>query len=246
MNNREMSVNSEVIWRPVAGFEGEYEVSNFGEVRRIGRRNLKMALVDGKGRPYFTVCLSKDGRRSSKQVSVLAARAFLEPPRDPRLTAVGHKDEDLLNNDADNLYWTTPGELRSEGRRRMARVKSALRKVIGDWKRYYRYLSYVDWSRPFDDFHDRIDGCSLGKEAKCNNCCLNNRPYRCLHEQLAVEDAMASGDRDKALSMVSSMIGRMEDGLAKLERRTGKPPSRTVSPESRHTARASRTGGGPS
>ena len=94
------------LWRPVADFEGLYEVSNLGRVRSasgqyagkiIGMRS------DYRGNGYLEVELCKNGKRSRKKVHRLVATAFL--PNPGNLPEVNHKDEDTKNNAVDNLEW---------------------------------------------------------------------------------------------------------------------------------------------
>ena len=99
------------VWRAVAGYEGLYEVSNYGRVRRIFRY----------GRPYLTLCkpkLTKDGYFESTlfkgnkpcwiRTHRLVAQAFIENPENK--PEVNHIDGNKLNNSADNLEWCTSSE----------------------------------------------------------------------------------------------------------------------------------------
>lgn len=85
------------IWKPVAGFEGLYEVSNLGRVK--GKRVLK---PNNTGK-YFQVCLSKNGRKYYVSIHRMVAMAFVPNPNG--FPEVNHKDENKLNNAADNLEW---------------------------------------------------------------------------------------------------------------------------------------------
>jgi len=113
-------------WLPVVGWEGFYEVSNLGRVRRVGVYSsykgksrlhsrtgkptgqpsmhvLKPMLKDG--RP--TVCLTRGGGTASwPSVHTLVALAFVGPKPSPR-HSVNHIDGDKTNNQADNLEWLT-------------------------------------------------------------------------------------------------------------------------------------------
>lgn len=104
-------------WRPVAGYEGLYEVSDHGRVRslprmRLGRggkpvrvngRILKPALVR-----YPMVLLCNDGQRVGHSVHRLVANAFLPP--DPVRPEVNHRDGNRQNNHLSNLEWVTRSE----------------------------------------------------------------------------------------------------------------------------------------
>lgn len=101
------------IWKDIDGYEGFYQVSNYGEVRSIDRRvKNKNGERVAKGRilaqvtmtsGYKTVNLFKKNRGKICLVHRLVAAAFL--PNDNALAEVNHKDENKQNNRADNLEW---------------------------------------------------------------------------------------------------------------------------------------------
>ena len=96
----------EEIWKDIDGYSGKYQVSNFGRVRRFGKRVLKQ---QQRRHGYLSVWLY-DGHNNAKQVSVhrLVALAFI--PNDEQLPEVNHLDENKQNNRADNLAWCTHRE----------------------------------------------------------------------------------------------------------------------------------------
>lgn len=99
-------------WRPVVGFEDNYEVSDEGQVRTKERR-VKTArgsrLVPAKLRKfdttsgYYDVVLFLDGVGTTKLVHRLVAEAFL--PNPDGLEVVNHKDGNKQNNCVENLEW---------------------------------------------------------------------------------------------------------------------------------------------
>jgi len=94
-------MNKNEIWRPVLGYEGLYEVSSFGRVRR-GNRLLK---TQDYPNGYLYVSLCKDGARKNRMIHRLVAEAFLPNPNN--YPQVNHKDETITNNFLDNLEWCT-------------------------------------------------------------------------------------------------------------------------------------------
>ena len=105
------------IWRPVKGYEGLYEVSNYGRVRSLNfyrNKNFKKELKPTENRyGYMVVCLRNFGNTTlptKKQYKLhrLVAYAFQEICGNYFDGAVcNHKDENKTNNIADNLEWCT-------------------------------------------------------------------------------------------------------------------------------------------
>ena len=97
-------------WRPIEGYEGLYEISNFGNVKslykntRIRNRNTQILTPKIDNHGYFRVNLYKQGKCKSELVSRLVATAFLENTNN--MPMVGHNDDNKQNNRVDNLYWT--------------------------------------------------------------------------------------------------------------------------------------------
>ena len=93
-------------WKPIAGYEGLYEVSNLGRVRSLNyhREGRTKILKPGRvGGGYLMVVLCKDGKVRCMKVHRLVASAFLPNPLG--LETVNHIDEDKTNNDVSNLEW---------------------------------------------------------------------------------------------------------------------------------------------
>lgn len=97
------------IWKAIEGYDGAYEVSNTGKVRslRFGKCKLLKPMVNaGKYNGYSTVTLYNTGKRIAKvKVHRLVAEAFI--PNPDNLPIINHKDENRMNNSADNLEWCT-------------------------------------------------------------------------------------------------------------------------------------------
>ena len=95
------------IWRDVVGYEGLYEVSNWGRVKSLPRNGtVKYArilkpYVDKDG--YHRQMLSKNGKHTNYPIHRLVAEAFIPNPHN--YPCVNHKDENKLNNNVNNLEW---------------------------------------------------------------------------------------------------------------------------------------------
>ena len=103
----------EEIWKDIDGFVGKYQVSNYGNVRRVGKRILK---PQKRNHGYISVWLY-DGHNNPIQASVhrLVAIAFLDNPNG--LSEVNHLDENKQNNRVDNLAWCSHKSNSSYGTR---------------------------------------------------------------------------------------------------------------------------------
>lgn len=103
------------IWKPIKGYEGLYEVSNFGRVRSLdhivkskgGTRMVKGRIIQSRSKTngYMRVNLWKDNVANTFLVHRLVAEAFLDNPNN--YTEVNHKDENKQNNKDSNLEWCT-------------------------------------------------------------------------------------------------------------------------------------------
>lgn len=97
-------------WRDVKGYEGMYQISNYGRVKSLGRIDRLGQKVDEKMRNqqidkngYKSVMLSKDGNRKRYLVHRLVAEAFIPNPNN--YPQINHKDENKINNKVNNLEW---------------------------------------------------------------------------------------------------------------------------------------------
>lgn len=111
-------------WRPVVGWEGLYEVSNYGRVRSIDRyipyKGIygKMRLCRGKiivpcycRGGYLRILLYSGSKSTRKLMFVHRLVAFSFPEICGEYfegAHVNHKDENPENNAAWNLEWCTP------------------------------------------------------------------------------------------------------------------------------------------
>ena len=95
------------IWRDIKEYNGKYQVSNLGNVRRIyEKKQSKMLSTNISGNGYLRVFLyNEDKTRNVVFVHKLVAKAFIPNPHG--YTVVNHKDENKTNNRVDNLEWCT-------------------------------------------------------------------------------------------------------------------------------------------
>ncbi len=99
------------LWKAVVGYEGVYEVSNWGRVRRIGQAfgaTVGRILKASQSR-YMGIHLQKnDERPRSVRVHTLVHEAFSGPI--PPGLVINHKDGNRYNNSPQNLELVTHAE----------------------------------------------------------------------------------------------------------------------------------------
>lgn len=95
------------IWAPVIGYDGDYEVSNFGNVKSNKNRKSKLLSQNTDEDGYKIVALMKNGVREDYKVHRLVAIHFVVNPCPNELTHVDHINDDPGCNYYWNLQWCT-------------------------------------------------------------------------------------------------------------------------------------------
>lgn len=117
----------------VYDFTGKYQVSNLGNIRSLNYNNtgkikiMKFSEYSG----YLRIPLSKDGKTTKFLVHRLVANAFIKNNDPVNKSQVNHKDENPLNNNINNLEWSTPKENSNYGTRSRRMAKTQSKKIIG-------------------------------------------------------------------------------------------------------------------
>ncbi|GAC1413814.1 MAG: hypothetical protein NVSMB66_6380 [Candidatus Doudnabacteria bacterium] len=88
------------IWKQLQGWQ--YEVSNLGNIKRIGGKVIKSQQIN-KG--YCYVDLWDKNKRWNAKVHRLVAKVFI--PNLNNFKEINHKDGNKLNNKTSNLEWCT-------------------------------------------------------------------------------------------------------------------------------------------
>src|SRR5205809_2699802 len=96
-------------WRPVVGYEGLYEVSDCGHLRRVGRAPGTRPGYPIRTPPnsdgYPQCVLHDNGIKQSQRLHKLVAAAFLGSR--PSGAEINHIDGDKTNNVPSNLEYVT-------------------------------------------------------------------------------------------------------------------------------------------
>lgn len=93
------------MWKDIKGYEGVYQISDDGHVRRFLKNGNSKPVKGKEGSKYYTVTLSNNNVQTTYNIHRLVAEHFLERPQNA--TEVNHKDGNKKNNDVSNLEWVT-------------------------------------------------------------------------------------------------------------------------------------------
>ena len=98
------------VWRDVKGYEGQYQVSNKGNIQSVERKNSRGRKCGGRilkpgydKNGYLLVSLYKNGKVKTKKIHRLVLETFIPNPNG--FSQVNHKDENPSNNKLSNLEW---------------------------------------------------------------------------------------------------------------------------------------------
>lgn len=118
-----MVIKMEEVWKDIDGYEGYYQVSNFGNIKSLEKTIKNSGTFSGfyktkerilkprknKDRNgYYELSLKKDGKEKRFKVHRLVACAFIDNPYNK--PEVNHIDGDKSNNCFLNLEWVTSKE----------------------------------------------------------------------------------------------------------------------------------------
>lgn len=89
-------------WKPIVGYEGNYEVSDLGRIKNVKRGKI---LIPQNARGYRRVDLCKNGVRKLIQVHKMVCAAFIGPC--PENQEINHKNGVRDDNRLENLEYLT-------------------------------------------------------------------------------------------------------------------------------------------
>lgn len=102
------------IWKDIKGFEGKYQISNYGQIKSLGRfvndyrggrfKREKILSLTDNGKGYYYIKLNK----KNYYIHRLVAQHFIENPYNHK--CINHKDFNKHNNIVDNLEWVSQKE----------------------------------------------------------------------------------------------------------------------------------------
>lgn len=117
-NNQYVITMDKEVWKDVQGYEGIYEISNFGRVKSVARtkkcgdmtlhykERIKSINKNAYGYPCVTLC--KNGKSTARPIHILVATAFIDNPENK--PHVDHINTDKSDYRIENLRWCTVKE----------------------------------------------------------------------------------------------------------------------------------------
>lgn len=168
----------------IPGYEGKYQISNWGNVKSLRRtvvieassRVLKTGKIVASKRStkeveerilvpevlasgYCRVTFrNPDGSKTKPRIHQLVARAFIENPDPKNKKEIDHIDGDKHNNRADNLRWCTHEENMQYAQER-----------LGPWKSQKQKVVCLDTDEEFDSIADAARWASGDDSVKSNS-----------------------------------------------------------------------------
>lgn len=88
-------------WKPIKGYEGIYDISNYGQLYSHPRTTTKGGYTFGTNNTYLEFILSKNGKKEKKRLHILVYETFIGDI--PKGYDVHHKDHNKHNNYVGNL-----------------------------------------------------------------------------------------------------------------------------------------------
>lgn len=105
----------EEIWKDIKDYEGLYQISNLGNIRKlrfinniVNKEKIFKITPQIINSGYYKVVLYKDGKYKNKCIHRLVAETFI--PNEENKPQINHIDGNKLNNNVDNLEWCTRSE----------------------------------------------------------------------------------------------------------------------------------------
>lgn len=150
------------IWKDIEGYEGLYQISNYGNVKSL--RSGKNLSLNYDSKKYLTAHLcNKDGQRRFR-VHRLVALAFI--PNANNFSQVNHIDENKENNFYKNLEWCN-NKYNSNHGTRNERI-SMSRKM--QTKKIYQFSLNGDYIKEWENIFDIIAEMKIQKSS-IYRCC---------------------------------------------------------------------------
>lgn len=165
----------EEIWKAVIGYEGRYEVSNKGRIKRllrvvVGRNkhvySIKEAfLIPSRDKDGYLVCKLRNGMtRKQLRVHRIVAEAFIPNPN--QYPEINHRNEIVSDNSVYNLEWCNSKYNTNYGTgiyRRSLSIRKRIYQCTFDGTVISVYPSVSEESRQLKISKGNISSCLTGR-----------------------------------------------------------------------------------
>lgn len=159
------------LWKAIPGFNGKYEVSNYGKVRNVKRNRLLSGNIGSGGYLRVDLMTGKDTHKNFR-VHKLVAMAFLDHIPCGLHMTVDHIDFNKLNNHSDNLQLISlrDNNIKSAikykktslylGVHYCSRTNRYVARIIKDKKKYYlgAFLNEEDAAKRYQQMELKLYG----------------------------------------------------------------------------------------
>ena len=145
-------------WKEIAGTNGNYFVSNLGNVKSEYWKKGKILTPSADKNGYLFVGIRKNGIKRAYTIHRLVAEAFIPNPQ--KHTVVNHIDENKKNNKVTNLEWCTQKHNVLHSINRLSQRRKIVR---SDGK---EYASIADAMREMNLKSNHISDVCRGKRQK--------------------------------------------------------------------------------
>ena len=161
------------IWKDIKDYEGLYQVSNLGNVRRIKFINNivekeKITNLKPIKNTYLQVVLSRNGKVKAKNIHRLVAETFIPNPK--KLPQVNHKDENKYNNKIDNLEWCTRIYNMNYGNVRKKISRSHRKENFKKRKAIIQYDKNMNFIKEYNGICEAVKETKIDKSSIIKNC----------------------------------------------------------------------------
>lgn len=162
----------EEVWKDISGYEGLYQISNYGMVKSLhfGKEKILKPSVNSSG--YYRVFLKGNGKSKRPFIHRLVAETFLE--KIDNKNVVNHIDNNPKNNKVCNLEWVTQDEnmayMAKQGRSN--KKGTWLEKIIESNKKNYVPIIKMNQNNEILKRYEKLtdvkkDGYRPGDVCKC-------------------------------------------------------------------------------
>lgn len=105
------------VWKDVKGYEGSYQVSNFGRVKSLKYNKQRILKLTSDRNGYYRCSLWLKGNQKRFKVHILVAMSLLGHIPDGHKIVVDHVDNDKSNNRLENLQLISQRENTSKDKK---------------------------------------------------------------------------------------------------------------------------------